>query len=79
MCVGIPGQVVSVGTDHPDLATVDFGGTLRLVNVGLLDEPVAGGDWVLVHMGFALSTMTADGAARALDAFREERAAEGSA
>jgi hydrogenase expression/formation protein HypC len=76
MCVGIPGRVVSVGTDHPDLARVDIGGVPRSVNVGLLDEPVRPGDWVLVHMGFALSTMTAQQADAALDVFRDERRAE---
>jgi len=67
---------VSVGVGHPDLAGVEFGGVLRLVNTGLLDEPVVPGDWVLVHMGFALSTMTAAQAAGALDVFRDERRAE---
>jgi hydrogenase expression/formation protein HypC len=76
MCLGIPGQVVTVGADHPDLATVDFGGALRSVNVGLLDEPVTAGEWILVHMGFALSTMTAAQAGAALDVFRAERRAE---
>jgi hydrogenase expression/formation protein HypC len=76
MCLGIPGRVVSVGADHPDLATVDFGGAHRSVNVGLLDEPVTAGDWILVHLGFALSTMTAAQAGAALDVFRAERRAE---
>ena len=77
MCLGIPALVVSVGTDHPDLATVDCGGAHQLVNVALLDEAVQPGDWVLVHMGFALSTMTARQAEEALDVFRDERRAEG--
>jgi hydrogenase expression/formation protein HypC len=77
MCLGVPVRVVSVGVDHPDLARVELGGVLRLVNVGLLDEPVSPGDWILVHMGFALSTMTARQADEALDVFRDERRAEG--
>ncbi len=77
MCLGIPGRVVSVGVGHQDLASVDFGGVLRVVNAGLLEEPVAAGDWVLVHMGFALSTMTAQQANEALDVFRDERGAGG--
>jgi hydrogenase expression/formation protein HypC len=77
MCLGIPARVVSVGADHPDLATVDCGGVRRLVNIGLLDETVQPGDWVLVHMGFALSTMTASQAGDALNVFRDERRAEG--
>ena len=76
MCLGIPAQVVSVGTDHPDLATVEMAGLRRAINVGLLDDPPAPGNWVLVHMGFALSTMTAEEAADALSVFTDERDAE---
>ncbi len=76
MCLGLPARVVSVGTGHPDLATVEYQGTARVVNIGLLDEPVSTGDWVLVHMGFALSTITAQEADAALEVFREERRAE---
>lgn len=76
MCLGIPAQVVSVGTDHPDLATVEMAGLRRTVNVGLLDETLTPGNWILVHMGFALSTMTEDEAADALSVFTDERDAE---
>jgi hydrogenase expression/formation protein HypC len=76
MCLGIPARVVSVGEDHPDLASVDLAGLRRNVNVGLLDEPLTPGDWILVHMGFALSTMTAQEAADALSVFSDERDAE---
>jgi len=76
MCLGIPAQLVDGETSHPDLATVDMGGVRRLINVGLLDEPVKPGDWVLVHMGFALSAMTPDEARDALDALGAEREAE---
>lgn len=76
MCLGLPARVVSVGTGHPDLATVEYHGTARVVNIGLLDEPVRTGDWVLVHMGFVLSTITAQEADAALEVFREERRAE---
>jgi hydrogenase expression/formation protein HypC len=76
MCLGIPARVVAVGAPHPDLATADFAGVLRQVNVGLLEPPPAPGEWILVHMGFALSTMTAREAAEALDALADERRAE---
>jgi hydrogenase expression/formation protein HypC len=76
MCIGIPALVVSVGDDHPDLARVDFGGTFQVIHIGLLDEPVQPGEWILVHMGFALSTMTAEEAHNALNVFSEERSAE---
>ena len=54
MCLGIPAQLVAGDTGHPDLVMVDMGGVSRAVNVGLLDERPGPGDWVLVHMGFAL-------------------------
>jgi hydrogenase expression/formation protein HypC len=76
MCLGIPAQVVSVGDDHPDLATVEMAGLRRTVNVGLLDEAPPAGCWILVHMGFALSTMTEEEAADALRVFTDERDAE---
>lgn len=73
MCLGIPARVRSVGSDHPDLAEVDMAGVARVVNIGLLDEPPAPGEWILVHMGFALSTMTEQEAADALQVFKEAR------
>jgi hydrogenase expression/formation protein HypC len=76
MCLGIPARVVTIGVDHPDLARVDMAGMLRDINVALLDSPPAPGDWILVHMGFALSTMTATEAADALRVFTDERDAE---
>jgi len=75
MCLGIPAQVVEVGADHPDVATVDMAGVRRSVNVALLDVPPAPGDWILVHMGFALEPMTAQEAADALRVFTDEREA----
>ena len=55
MCLAIPGQIVRLlpGTD---LATADVSGVKRNVNIGLLDaEQVKPGDWILIHVGFALS------------------------
>ena len=55
MCLGIPGQVVEL-LDNDQLAKVDVAGVKRTVNIGLLeDEPLAPGDWVLIHVGFAMS------------------------
>jgi hydrogenase expression/formation protein HypC len=76
MCLGIPARLVAGDTGHPDLVMADVGGVIRAVNVGLLDEPPAPGDWVLVHMGFALSVMTVQEAADALAALGAERDAE---
>lgn len=58
MCLAIPGQVVELIDDHRRLASVDVAGVRRNVNVGLLDGADGGvspGDWVLVHVGFAMS------------------------
>jgi hydrogenase expression/formation protein HypC len=58
MCLAIPGQVIEVVDDANRLAKVDVAGVQRTVNVGLLDEGDMGatpGDWVLVHVGFAIS------------------------
>ena len=54
MCLAIPGQILEITDADNRLARVDVVGVRRTVNVGLLDgiEP---GDWVLVHVGFALS------------------------
>ncbi|GHJ44488.1 hydrogenase assembly protein HupF [Catellatospora sp. TT07R-123] len=56
MCLGIPGEVVEFHTDRPDLAQVDVSGVRRAINIGLLEPGEVGiGDWVLIHVGFALS------------------------
>jgi hydrogenase expression/formation protein HypC len=58
MCLAIPGQVVEVVNEEHRLATVEVAGVRRTVNIGLLDvEGTAAGpgDWVLIHVGFALS------------------------
>jgi len=75
MCLGIPAQLVAGDAGHPDLVVVDMGGVSRPVNIGLLDERPGPGDWVLVHMGFALSAMTEQEARDALDALGAERGA----
>jgi hydrogenase expression/formation protein HypC len=54
MCLAIPGQIVEL-TAQPMLATVDVSGVRRNVNVGLLEEAPVPGDWILIHVGFALS------------------------
>ena len=75
MCLGIPAQLVAGDAGHPNLVMVDMGGVSRAVNIGLLDEPPRPGNWVLVHMGFALSAMTTEEARDALDALGAEREA----
>ena len=68
MCLGIPGEVVEILTDRQDLAKVDVCGVRRAINIGLLvDEDVRPGDWVLIHVGFALSKIDEEEAQAALD------------
>ena len=58
MCLAIPGQVVGLLDEPNHLARVDVAGVVRNVNVGLLGDgegAVATGDWVLIHVGFAMS------------------------
>lgn len=67
MCLGIPGQVVERDPDNEHLAKVDVAGVRRMINIGLLqDEGVTIGDWVLIHVGFAMSKIDEDEADRAL-------------
>jgi hydrogenase expression/formation protein HypC len=67
MCLGIPGEVIEFLPDQPDLARVDVSGVKRVINVGLLaEEKVEAGDWVLIHVGFALSKIDEAEAAAAL-------------
>ncbi len=71
MCLGIPGEVIEILTDRPDLARVDVSGVKRAINIGLLsEETVEPGDWVLIHVGFALSKID-EGEAKAAMEFLE--------
>ena len=76
MCLGIPAQLVEGETGHQDLVMAAVGGVPRPVNIGLLEERPRTGDWILIHMGFALSAMTPAEAQDALDALGAEREAE---
>ena len=68
MCLGIPGEIVELMDDRPDLAKVDVSGVKRAINIGLLeDEKLEPGDWVLIHVGFALSKFDVEEAKAALD------------
>jgi hydrogenase expression/formation protein HypC len=63
VCLAIPGQIVEVVDPANSLARVDVAGVKRNVNIGLLDENGTGpgpGDWVLIHVGFAISQVDED-------------------
>ena len=56
MCLGIPGQIVQVVDEAWQIAKVDVSGVKRNVSIALLaSEGIAPGDWVLIHVGFAMS------------------------
>jgi hydrogenase expression/formation protein HypC len=55
MCLGIPAQVVEIVDAVGGLAKVDISGVRREVSVALVDGPVEPGEWVLIHVGFALA------------------------
>jgi hydrogenase expression/formation protein HypC len=59
MCLAIPGRITAVVDESNRLARVDVAGVQRNVNIGLLDD-VGPGDWVLIHVGFAISQVDED-------------------
>lgn len=69
MCLAIPGQIIEMIDPVKHIAKVDVGGVRRKVNVALLvadGEGVDIGDWVLIHVGFALSKVDEEEAAATL-------------
>jgi hydrogenase expression/formation protein HypC len=71
MCLGIPGQIVEIVNADLNLAIVEVGGVRRQVNIACIvdnEHPAEScvGDWVLVHVGFALNRIDADEAAETL-------------
>jgi len=68
MGLGIPGEISEISEDRPDLAKVSVSGVKRTINIGLLeDDPPVPGDWILIHVGFALSKIDEAEAAAALE------------
>ena len=59
MCLAIPGKIVELDSQNVQQGVVDVAGVRRKVDLGLLqDEPPALGDWVLIHVGFAMSKIS---------------------
>lgn len=59
MCIELPGRIVQLPADRPDVARVEVDGVVRAIHLGLLDEgPLAVGDWLAIHLGFAVGRMT---------------------
>lgn len=62
MCLAIPGRIVEFLAE-PSLAVVEVAGVRRRVNIDLLREDgLAPDDWVLIHVGFAMSRISAEAA-----------------
>ena len=63
MCLGIPGQIVEIVDPQHHIAKAEVSGVRRNVNVGLLantPDEIGVGDWVLIHVGFAMSKIDED-------------------
>lgn len=68
MCLAIPGQIISLADDPAHSAVIDVVGVRRRVDISLVEpEGIAPGDWVLIHVGFAMSKI------REQDAFEQMR------
>ena len=71
MCLAIPGKIVEINPAAASLATVEVAGVRRRVDLGLLqdDMPVLG-DWVLIHVGFAMSKISEQDALEQMNTLR---------
>ena len=81
MCLAIPGKIVELLAEDRNLAVVDVLGVRRKVDLGLLqDDPPVTGDWVLIHVGFAMSKISEADALRSVahaHRSRRERSRDG--
>jgi hydrogenase expression/formation protein HypC len=72
MCLGIPGMIVEIREDEGlPMGTVDFGGARRDVCLAYVAEKARVGDYVIVHVGFAISMVDADEAQRTFKLLEE--------
>ncbi|BAZ31093.1 hydrogenase assembly chaperone HypC/HupF [Cylindrospermum sp. NIES-4074] len=76
MCLGIPGQIIEITNPNHKLAIVDIGGVKREVNIAcIVDEQhppeTCIGDWVLIHVGFAMNRINEKEAAETLQLLQE--------
>lgn len=72
MCLGIPGRIVEIKDDAGlKMGTVDFGGVRREVCLAYLEDDVQVGDYAIVHVGFAISTVDEEEAKRTFDLLKE--------
>lgn len=72
MCLGIPGRVVEFVGEGRLLARAEVSGVRRVINVGLVEpDGLETGDWVLIHVGFAISRIDEDEARRTTEFLRQ--------
>lgn len=72
MCLGIPGQIVEFVDEPNDIAKVEVSGVRRNISVALVrPDGIALGDWVLVHVGFAMSKIDEQEAQETLELLRQ--------
>jgi hydrogenase expression/formation protein HypC len=72
MCLGIPGRIVEIKDDAGlKMGTIDFGGVRREVCLAYLEDDVKVGDYAIVHVGFAISTVDEDEAKRTFALLKE--------
>lgn len=71
MCLGIPGQIIDIVDDENSIAKVNVSGVKRNVSVALVrPEGIASGDWVLIHVGFAMSKIDEEEARETMKALQ---------
>ncbi len=72
MCLAVPGQILSISDTNPlmRMGKVSFGGIVKEINLAYVPEAVVG-DYVIVHVGFAISTIDAQEAQRVFDYLHE--------
>jgi hydrogenase expression/formation protein HypC len=70
MCLAVPGQVLSIEDDQLRTATVSFGGVTKSISLALVPEAGVG-DYVIVHVGFAISRLDEEAAQRTLQTYAE--------
>jgi len=78
MCLAIPGKIVEISSGNADSALVEVAGVRRKIDLGLLqdDKPVPG-DWVLIHVGFAMSKISEQDALEQMNTLKILGEAEG--
>lgn len=70
MCLAVPGQVLHIADDPLRIATVSFGGVTKTVSLALVPEAGVG-DYVIVHVGFAISKLDEEAARRTLETYAD--------